>query len=167
MSVALSLAAAILVQFALQSVHVWSALAACQPVLIVLVASARRLRPTSVAWLGLVAGLATDLLAGRVIGPGGIAGAAAGAMVAHVIRKFELEGPLFWIVGSLLAASSSEVAWFALMASHGSRPDHGPIGVLAAVATTGMLGLVVAAAERSWAWWVSPERRRRRGLRNR
>lgn len=167
MSVALSLAAAILVQFALQSVHVWSALAACQPVLIVLVASARRLRPTSVAWLGLGAGLATDLLAGRVIGPGGIAGAAAGAMVAHVIRKFELEGPLFWIVGSLLAASSSEVAWFALMASLGSRPDHGPIGVLAAVATTGMLGLVVAAAERSWAWWVSPERRRRRGLRNR
>lgn len=167
MSVALALVAAILVEFALQSVHVWSALAACQPVLLVVVASARRLRPTSVAWLGLGAGLATDLLAGRVIGPGGVAGAAAGALVAHVIRKFELEGPLFWIVGSLLAASSSEVVWFVLMASLGSRPDHGPIGLLAAVATTGMLGLVVAAAERSWAWWISPERRRRRRLRNR
>ena len=42
----------------------------------------------------------------------GIAGAVAGFVVAVVVRRFEMEGPLYWIVGSLLAAACSEAVWF-------------------------------------------------------
>lgn len=164
MSLALALVAALLVQVALQSVHVWWVLAACQPLLLVVVAGARRVAPISVAWLGLALGLLADVIADRVIGPGGIAGALAGLVVAVTVRRLELVGPLFWIVGSLLAASCSEIVWTVLTATLGAIPDHRWLGSLATLATTGAAGLAVAATERVWRWWRSPERQRRRVL---
>jgi hypothetical protein len=82
------------------------------------------------------------------------------------VRRFELEGPLFWIVGSLLAATASEAAWMLLTATLGAVPDHGWLGSLATLATTGTAGLAVAAADRAWRWWRSAERQRRRVLRH-
>jgi len=166
MTLAAGLLTALLLQFALQSVHVWWVLAACQPLLLVVVGGARRLAPTSVAWLGLGLGLASDAIADRIVGPGGIAGALAGLVVAVTARRFELEGPLFWIVGSLLAASTSEIVWTVLTATLGATPDHRWLGSLAALATTGTAGLVVALGERIWRWWRSPERQRRRVLKH-
>lgn len=166
MSLAFALLAALLVQFALQSVHVWWVLAACQPLLLVVVASSRRLAPVSVGWLGLGLGLASDAIADRIIGPGGIAGVVAGLVVALTVRRFELEGPLFWIVSSLLAASCSELALTLLVATLGATPDHRWLGSLAVLATTGTAGLAVAAADRVWRWWRSPERQRRRVLKH-
>ncbi len=160
----IGLLVALLLQFALQSVHVWGVLAACQPTLLVVVAGARRYSPVTVAWLGLAVGLVTDGLADRILGPGGIAGALAGVAVAVTARRFELEGPLFWIVGSLEAAACSEVAWTLVNASLGVRADHGALGSLATLATTGAAGLLVAAGERLVREWRSPERRRRRML---
>ena len=165
MKIAAAFLFAILLQFGLTARHLSWVLAACEPALLVVVASARRFDPVGVAWTGLAAGLATDLMAERIIGPGGIAGAVAGVAVAVVVRRFEMEGPLYWIVGSLLAATCSEAAWFLTLVTLGVRPDHMGIGALAAVAMTGAAGLVVAAVERLARAWKSPERRRRRVLR--
>jgi rod shape-determining protein MreD len=156
---------ALLIQAGLTASHLWWVLPACQPLLLVVVAAARRLDPTGVAWYGLAAGLASDALAERMIGPGGIAGAAAGFVVAIVVRRFEMEGPLYWIVGSLLASACSELVWMLVAATLGARPDHGFSGVLATVAMTGAAGLVVAAGERALRAWRSPTRHRRRVLR--
>jgi hypothetical protein len=163
-TLALGLLAAVLVQLGLQSVHLPSLLATCQPVLLVPVAATRRFSPAGVAWVGLGVGLVTDIIAHRPIGAGGIAGALAGAAVATTVQRFELEGPLFWIVGSLLAVACSEAAWALTLTSLGATLDHGWLGSLAAFATTGAAGLAVAAGERLLGWWKSPERRRRRAL---
>jgi rod shape-determining protein MreD len=165
MRTAIGLAVAILFQVALHAAHVWWVLAACQPLLLVVVYQARHHLPIHTAWMGLAAGLATDVLSERIIGPGGIAGAIAGALVATTLRRFEMEGPLFWIVGSLVAASASELAWVGLLLTLGAQPEHGLLGVLATVATTAAGGFVVAAGERVARWWRSPERRRRQALR--
>jgi rod shape-determining protein MreD len=164
MRLLLAFIAALTLQVAFQARELWWLLAACQPLLLVIVAAARRHPPVGVAWLGLVMGLVADILAERIIGPGAISGALAGALVAVVVRRFELEGPLFWIVGSLLAASTSETVWLALVATLGVRPEHTLLGALAAVATTATAGLAVAASERAVKAWQSPDRRRRREI---
>lgn len=161
----LELLAALAAHFALRAAHVWWVLAACQPLLLVIVAAARRTSATKTAWMGLGIGLCTDLLTGRIVGPGGIAGAAAGAIVSVVVRRFELEGPLFWIIGSLVVAGTSETLWLLLTFTLGLPPDHGWLGVLATVSMTSVLGLVVASGERGLVAWRSPERVRRRLLR--
>ena len=165
MKIAAAFLVALLFQFGLTASHLWWVLAACQPILLVVVGSARRFGPVGVAWTGLGAGLATDLIAERIIGPGGIAGAVAGLAVAVVVRRFEMEGPLYWIVGSLLAAACSEAAWMLTIFTLGVKPDHMLIGAFATVAMTGAAGLLVAASERIVRAWKSPERRRRRVLR--
>jgi len=157
--------AALFLQLGLTASHLWWVLAACQPLLLVVVATARRLDPVGVAWCGLAAGLASDALAERIIGPGGIAGAVAGFVVALVVRRFEMEGPLYWIVGSLVASACSELTWMLLLVTLGARPDHAFSGVLATVVMTGAAGLVVAAGERALRAWRSPARHRRRVLR--
>jgi hypothetical protein len=154
-----------LLQIALHSAHFWWFIATCQPLLLVMVAAARRFSPLGVAWWGLAAGLACDLLTGRVVGPGGIAGAAAGIAVAILVRRFELEGPLFWTVGALVGAAGSELAWLLVYFSLNLRPDHGWLGVLATVATTTAAAMLVAMGERVVSWWTSPARTRRRVLR--
>lgn len=164
MKLALVFLAALAAHVALRASHLWWVLAACQPLLLVVVASARTLPPVSTAWMGLGAGLAMDVVSGRVIGPGGIAGAAAGAAVSVLVRRLELEGPLFWIVGSLATAACSEGLWLALVTTLGVVPDHGWLGLLATVAMTAAAGLVVATAERGLRAWRSPERARRRLL---
>jgi rod shape-determining protein MreD len=160
----LAFVAAALLQLALKAAHVWWLLAACQPLLLVVLATARRYRPTTVAWIGMGIGLLADVAADRILGPGGIAGAVAGAVVASVVRRFELEGPLFWTVGSLLVTACSETAWLGVETTLGVRPEHGFLGTLAAVITTAAAGLVVAATERGIKAWHSPERTRRRDL---
>jgi len=160
----LAFIAAALVQVALQASQLWWLLAACQPLLLVVVAAARRYRPVTVAWVGIAIGLLADVMAERIIGPGGIAGAVAGAVVATVVRRFELEGPLFWTVGSLLVAACSEASWLAIQATLGIKGEHGFLGALATVATTAAAGLVVAATDRAIKAWHSPERTRRRDL---
>jgi rod shape-determining protein MreD len=162
---AVAFAIALLLQLGLTASHLWWGLAACQPLLLVVVATARRFNPVGVAWCGLGAGLASDLLAERIIGPGGIAGAIAGFVVALVVRRFEMEGPLYWIVGSLLAATCSEASWLVVTLTLGARPDHVLLDALATVVMTGAAGLVVASVERALRAWRSPERRRRRVLR--
>jgi len=157
---------ALLLQLGLTASHLWWVLAACQPVLLVVVASARRFDPVGVAWTGLAAGLATDLMTERIIGPGGIAGAVAGFVVAAVVRRFEMEGPLYWIVGSLLAAACSEAVWMLSLATLGVRADHAFAGGLATVAMTSAAGLLVAAGERALRAWNSPAHKRRRVLRH-
>ena len=164
MKLLFALLVATLLQLALQASHLWWVLAACQPMLLVVVMTARRLKPVPVAWVGLAIGLLADILAERVIGPGGIAGAVAGSVVASVVRRFELEGPLFWTVGSLLVATCSELTWLVVEATLGIRPEHGSLGALATVATTAAAGLVVAASERVLRAWHSPDRARRRDL---
>jgi rod shape-determining protein MreD len=161
----LAFAIAVVLQVGLTASHLWWVLAACQPILLVVVATARRFSPVGVAWCGLAAGLATDALGERIIGPGGIAGAIAGVAVATVVRRFEMEGPLYWIVGSLLAATCSEAAGALVLVTLGAMPDHGFSGMFATVAMTGAAGLVVAAGERAVRAWRSPSRRRRRVLR--
>ena len=165
MKLAVAFAIAALLQVGLTASHLWWVLAACQPLLLFVVAAARRFSPVGAAWSGIVAGLASDVLGERIIGPGGIAGAIAATVVATVVRRFEMEGPLFWIVGSLLAAACSEGTGTLVLLTLGARPDHGPTGMLAAVAMTGVAGLVVAAGERVVRAWRSPGRRRRRVLR--
>jgi rod shape-determining protein MreD len=161
----LSFAVAALAQIAFKATHLWPVLAACRPLMLVVVAAARRQSAVRVAWIGLAAGLLSDLLSDRLIGPGGIAGAVAGVVVANVIARFELQGPLFWIVGSLTATSCSEAAWWLLLTSLGARPDHGVFGGLAAVATTMLAAAAIAVGERVLVFWSSPARRRRRVLR--
>ena len=165
MRIAVAFALGVLLQFGLTASHLWWVFAACQPILLVVVGSARRFDPVGVAWTGLAAGLATDLISERIIGPGGIAGAVGGVVVAAVVRRFEMEGPLYWIVGSLLAATCSEAVWMLSLATLGVRPDHLFEGGLATVAMTGAAGLVVASGERALRAWQSPARRRRRALR--
>jgi hypothetical protein len=161
----LALVLAALLQMGLTASHLWWVLAACQPILLVVVAAARRFSPVGVAWYGLAAGLVTDALGERIIGPGGIAGAVAGVLVATVVRRFEMEGPLYWIVGALLASASSEATRMLALFTLGVTPDHGFSGMLATVAMTGVAGLVVATGERAVRFWRSPGRRRRRVLR--
>jgi rod shape-determining protein MreD len=161
----IALVAALLLQIALQASALWWVLASCQPLLVVLVLVTRRYAPVSVAWIGLVVGIVTDLLGHRILGPGAIAGATAGLLVAFVVRRFDLEGPLFWIVGSLLATTASELTWLLVIVSMGATPDHWWLGALATVATTAALGFSVAAGERLLRAWRSPERLRRRVLR--
>ena len=155
---------ALFVQLGLQAGEGWWVLASCQPLLVVLVATTRRLPPTTAGWCGLATGLVTDVLAERIIGPGAIAGALAGVLVALVVRRFELEGPLFWIVGSLLAATCSELVWFLVIASLGIASDHSWLGALATISTTSATGFVVATSERALRAWRSPGRQRRRIL---
>lgn len=165
MTLLIAFLVALMLQIGLHGSTLWWVLPACQPLLVVLVASARKLSPIAVAWIGVAVGLTTDLLNARIIGTGGIAGAIAGVIVAFVVRRFELEGPLFWIVGSLVAATVSELAWLLATASMGVRPDHSWFGVLAVVTTTATLGFGVAAGERIWRAWRSPTHQRRRLLR--
>jgi hypothetical protein len=159
--------AALALHVGFRAARLWWVLAACQPLLLVVVAAARTRTPTGAAWVGLGVGLASDIASGRIIGPGGVAGAAAGAVVGVVERRFELEGPLFWIVGSLLAATTSELLWFVEIFTLGITPDHGWLGMLATVAMTAAAGLGVATGERALRAWRSPERARRRLLRRR
>ena len=166
MKLAAAFAFAVLLQLGLTAGHLWWVLAACQPILIVVVAAARRFDPVGVAWTGLAAGLATDMMSQRIIGPGAIAGAVGGFVVATVVRRFEMEGPLYWIVGSLLAAACSEAVWMLSLTTLGVRPNHGFPGGLATVAMTSAAGLLVAAGERAWHALNSPARKRRRVLRH-
>jgi len=86
-------------------------------------------------------------------------------VVAVVVRRFEMVGPLYWIVGSLLASACSELVWILSLVTLGVKPDHMWIGAFATVAMTGAAGFLVADAERLARAWKSPERRRRRVLR--
>jgi rod shape-determining protein MreD len=164
-TLALAFVAAAVASFALRSVAVPQLLGACRPLLLVVVGSARRHAPAAVAWLGCLAGLLGDVLSGRVIGPGGVAGAAGGALMAALVRRFELQGPLFWIVGTLIVAGCSESVNALLLTSLGANLDHGWLGGLAAVAVTTLAGALVAVAQMALRAWRSPERRRRRALR--
>ncbi len=164
MTLAIAFVVACLLHVALRAARVWWFLAACQPLLLVPVAASRRHTPTGVAWWGLFAGLAIDVLSGRIIGPGGIAVAVAGAAVAVLVRRFELAGPLFWIGGALLAAVGSEVLWTVVLVTLNAPRDHSLLGSLATVATTAAIAMAVAAGARIVVWWRSPQRRRRREL---
>ena len=164
MTLAIAFLVAALVHVGLRAANVWWFLGACQPLLLVTVAAVRRHTPVGVAWWGLAAGLAIDVLADRIIGPGGIAVAAAAAAVAVLVRRFELAGPLFWIGGALVAALGSELVWAVVIVTLNAPADHGVLGSLAVVATTAALGMTVAAGERILIWWRSPARARRREL---
>ena len=149
------------------NVHSYASLAAAQPVLLVVAAGTRRLTPPQAGWLGLGCGLLIDLVSTRPLGPGGIAAAAAGALGAFVVARLELTGPLFWVTSSLLVAAVFESLWLVTMVTLGAVPSHGGLGALAVVATAGLGGLAIAVGERTWRWWASPVRRRRRQLRRR
>lgn len=164
MKLALVFVLGLVLQLALTAAHLPWLLAACQPLLLVTVFAARTFAPVGVAWTGLAAGIVTDIFAERIIGPGGIAGALAGMFVAVLVRRFEMQGPLFWIVGSLAAAASSELAWLAVVATLGMRPDHTWLGGLATVVMTAAAGFFVALVELAVRTWGSPARRRRRAL---
>lgn len=164
MTLAIAFLGALILHLGLRAASVWWFFAACQPLLLVTVAASRRQSPTGVAWWGVACGLAIDVLADRIVGPGGIAVAAAGAAVAVIVRRFELAGPLFWIVGALTAALGSEVLWTLIHVTLDATPDHGVLGSLGVVATTSALGLLVATGERIFVWWRSPARARRREL---
>jgi rod shape-determining protein MreD len=164
MKLALVFVLGLVLQLALTAAHFPWLFAACQPLLLVTVYAARTFAPVGVAWTGLAAGLATDVLAERIIGPGGIAGALAGIVVAALVRRFEMHGPLFWIVGSLVAAASSELAWLVVVVTLGMRPDHTWLGALATVVMTAAAGFLVALGELAARTWGSAARRRRRAL---
>jgi len=157
--------AAALAEYGLQSTHLWPLLAACRPLLLVIVGHARRWDPVRVGWLGLAVGLLSDAVTLRPIGPGGIAGAAAGVIVAVVVTRFELEGPLFWVVGALIVGTVSESATALILTTLGATSDHGWLGALAAVAVTATAAVLFAAAVKAFRFLTSPERRRRRVLR--
>jgi len=165
MTLALAVLVAALAEFALQSGGLWPLLAACRPLLLVLVGYARRWDPVRVGWLGLALGLLSDAVALRPIGPGGIAGAAAGVLVAVVVTRFELEGPLFWVVGALAVSAVSEAGTALVLTTLGATPDHGWLGGFAAVAVTAAAAVLVAACVMAFRHLTSPERRRRRALR--
>jgi hypothetical protein len=156
--------AALAGHLALQSVHVWWVLAGARPLLFLVLGAIRTSTPVTVGWVGLAVGLLEDVLADRVIGPGGIACAVAGVLTVLVARRFELEGPLFWVVGAIVITASGESVWHILNRSLGHTGDHGWLGSLAAVGTTAALAMLLAAAERVWEFWRSPTRRRRRRL---
>lgn len=167
MTFSLAFVAAVIVHLAVRTAPVWWLLGATQPLLLVMAAGTRRFAPAQAGWLGLGCGLTIDVLCGRPLGPGGIASAAASAIVAVVVRRLELTGPLFWVTSSLLVAAFVETAWFSILVTLGGVPSHGLVGALANVATAGSGGLTIALGERLWRWWRSPERRRRRALRRR
>lgn len=156
--------AAFLTQVALQSPSVWWFLAAARPYLVVVLAATPRFGPFGVAWFGLILGLAADAVADSVIGPGGIAGAAAGLIVATVVRRFELQGPLFWIGGAALATVVNDLVGRGVSASLGLTPASGWLGGLATLVANSILALTVAAVHAAWRALNSPERRRRRVL---
>ena len=164
MRLLLLLLVAVLAQLALPSVRVWAPLAACRPLLLVTVAAARTLAPVGTAWVGLGVGLLSDLLTDQVVGPGGIGGALAGLAVSVTARRFELTGPLFWIVGAVVAVLTTEVVSALVLLSLGGSLGHGWRGSIATLATTGAVALLLAAVERAWQAWHSPTRRRRRIL---
>lgn len=164
MKLLLLLVVAILVQLALPSVRVWAPLAACRPLLLVTVAAARTLTPIATAWVGLGVGLLVDLLTDQAVGPGGIGGALAGLAVSVTARRFELTGPLSWIVGAVVAVVITETVSALVLFSLGGTLGHGWRGSVATLATTGAVALLVAAVERAWLAWQSPTRRRRRML---
>ena len=164
MRLLLLLLVAALAQLALPSVRVWAPLAACRPLLLVTVAAARTLTPLGAAWVGLGVGLLIDLLTDQAVGPGGIGGALAGLAVSVTARRFELTGPLFWIVGVVVAVLTTEIVATVVLFSLGGSLGHGWRGSVATLATTGAVALVVAAVERAWLAWQSPTRRRRRML---
>jgi len=163
--IALAALLALAAQAVLQTPHVWWVLAACRPHFLVVVAAAPKLKPVGVAWLALALGLAGDVLTDRAIGPGGISGAVAGLVVAVVVRRFELEGPLFWIAGALLATGLGELVDRGVTASLGMVMPRGWLGSLATVATTVVLAAVVAAGAWAWSAFHSTSRQRRRALR--
>jgi hypothetical protein len=160
----LAFVAAALAHVAMRAATVWWLLAACQPLLLVPVAASRRYTPVGAGWWGLAAGLAIDALSDRIVGPGGMAVAGAAALVAFIVRRFELAGPLYWVGGALLTALLSELGHAAIVFSLAAPADHGMRGALAVVATTAALGMAVAAVERMLRWWRSPARARRREL---
>ncbi len=164
MTLLLVFAAAALAHVGMRAASVWWLLAACHPLLLVPVTAARRCTPVGAGWWGLAAGVAIDALSDRIIGPGGIAVSGAAALVAFVVRRFELAGPLYWVGGALLTALLSELGRAAVTFSLAVPPDHGVRGTVATVATTAALGMAVAAAERMLRWWRSPARARRREL---
>jgi len=163
----LAFLAAVVAHLAVRSAPVWGLLGATQPLLLVVAAGTRRFQPAQAGWLGLGCGLAIDVLCGRPVGPGGIASAAAGAIVAAVVARLELTGPLFWVAASLLVAAFFEAFWVSILLTLGAAPSHAWLGTVATVATAGSSGLAIAVGERAWRWWRSPERRRRRALRRR
>lgn len=165
MTLLAAIVAAALAEFGLQSIHLWPLVAACRPLLLVIVGHARRWDPIRVGWLGLAVGLLSDAIALRPVGPGGIAGAVAGVVVAVVVTRFELEGPLFWVVGALIVGTVSESATAVILTSLGATSDHGWLGGLAAVAVTATAAVLVAATFMAFRFLTSPERRRRRVLR--
>ena len=165
MTLVLAIALAALAEYGLQSVHLWMLVAACRPLLLVVVGHARRWDPVRIGWLGLAVGLISDAIALRPLGPGAIAGAAGGVIVAGVVTRFELEGPLFWVVGALIVGTVSEAGTALILTTLGATSDHGWLGGLAAVATTAAAAVLVAAALMAFRLFTSPERRRRRVLR--
>lgn len=140
------------------SVHVW---------LVVVVARAQRFPSSHAGWFGLLSGVAADGVRGWPLGPSGIAGAVAGAAVARASVVFELSGPLFWVVGTLLASGIVEGAVALIYVTLGARSPHGWLGAAAAVAGTAFLGFITAASEWWWRRVFSPQARRRRALRRR
>jgi hypothetical protein len=152
------------VQAALQSPAVWWFMAAARPCLVVVVAATPRFGPFGVAWFGLALGIAADVIDDRIIGPGGIAGAAAGLAVSVVVGRFELQGPLYWIGGAALASIVSDLTYRGVALTLSIPSSWGWIGSLATVVTTAIVALAVAAADSVRRTLTSPERRRRRVL---
>lgn len=140
------------------AVHIW---------LVVVVGRAQRVPASHAGWFGLIAGIVADAVRGWPVGPSGIAGAVAGAVVARSSVVFELSGPLFWVVGTLLAAAVTEGTMALVYATLGTHPPHGWVGATAAVAGTAALGFLAAAIEWWWGRAFSPQARRRRALRRR
>ncbi|GBC78828.1 hypothetical protein HRbin09_00036 [bacterium HR09] len=142
----------------LSSLHVW---------LVVVVGRAQRFPASHAGWFGLLSGLAADAVRGWPWGPSGIASAVAGAAVALASVVFDLSGPLFWVVGTLLASGLVEGTLALVYLTLGARPPHGWVGAAAAVAGTTFLGFLTAASEWWWGRVFSPQARRRRALRRR
>ncbi|MEP0773612.1 MAG: hypothetical protein HRF46_04535 [Acidobacteriota bacterium] len=167
MTLALAVVAAVVAHLVVRSASFWWLLGAMQPLLLVAAAGTRRLPPARAGWLGLGCGLLIDVLNGGAIGPAAIAVATAATIVAAVVARLELTGPLFWVASTLLLAALFETFLLAIVVTLGSTPSHALLGALAVVATTGVGGLTIAVVERLWRWWRSPERRRRHALRRR
>ncbi len=152
-------------QLALQAPAVWWFLAAARPYLVVLVAAAARFNPVGVAWFGLVLGVVADLVDDTVVGPRGLAAAVAGLVVAVVVRRFELEGPLFWIGGTALATFVQDLAYRLVALSLGMVSASGWLGSLATLVATSVVALAVAALASLRRALRSPARKRRKVLR--
>lgn len=163
----LLLAATLALQAAFTAAQVPWLFSAAHLWLVAVVGRAQRAPATHAGWFGLVAGAAADAVRGWPVGPSGIAGAVAGALVARLSVVFELSGPLFWVVGTLLAASVTEGVVMLVYTTLGAYPPHGWVGAAAAVAGTAALGFLTAAVEWWWRRVFSPQARRRRALRTR